>query len=223
MNNARKALSNLVFTGTLRVIITIIMYVTAMMFSFGTYGALASAIDNEDVNASFASSGISFMSGWMVVCVLLIYLESFASQYRAMQVMPVKKEVCIKHTINKVILLVGGMYILEAVLLLGCITDCGFIRTLAMLLVLGTSIAVISLVYSSVLIMRMKNGKGFAIGALIILYSSAPLISGLKGKIYIAVASSENGTAVLGACFLVFAAALAAAEFAKKKAAELIE
>ena len=223
MNNARKALSNLVFTGTLRVIITIIMYVTAMMFSLGTYGALMAVVNNEDVNASFASSGISFMSGWMVVCVLLIYLESFASQYKAMQVMPVKKEVCIKYIINKVILLVGGMYILEAILLLSFTPEYDMIRSLALLLVLGTSIAVISLVYSSVLIMRMKNGKGFAIGSLIILYSLAPLISGLKGKIYIAVASSENGTAALVICAIVFAVFLAAAEFAKKKAAELIE
>ena len=115
------------------------------------------------------------------------------------------------------------MYVLEAVLLLSCTTDFGFVKALAMFFVLAASILFISLIYSLVLILRMKNGRGFTIGSLIILYSIAPLLSGVKGKLYTVIADAANGMSSLAICVIAFAAVLAAAEFTKKKAAELIE
>lgn len=230
MSETKKALSRLMFTGKLRTAIIIIMFAGSMFFSLGTFGTVAAVADNGgDVyaagnggNVSWASLGISFMSGWMIVCVLLISMESFSAQYNVMRVMPVKKGYDVKYNISRISMIISAMCLFEGALFLILIPELGVIRVLAMLFILAAVLALASVVYSVTLIMRMKGGRGLTLGSLLVLYSVEPLISGLKGKLYIAVASAENGTAALGACILVFVAAIAGAEIAKNKAAELI-
>ncbi|MBQ8781599.1 MAG: hypothetical protein IJZ72_08010 [Oscillospiraceae bacterium] len=237
MSNVKKALAALMFSGKVKIILTLVMFAVIVTFSLGTCGIMASVIEGKEtietsnldmaVIDSGIMAGVSFVAGfasWMIMTIHLMHMEGFAEQYNAMRVMPVKKSWGIRFCIGRTALIVGAMYIPEALLLALNIAECGVFKAAATLMMLAASIALFSVMYSFALYIKLKSGAGrFASFAALGVLMLSSAIGALKGNWYLLVSAYDNGIAALIVSLAVLAASVLAAVYAAKFTSERLD
>ena len=237
MSNVKKALSMLMFSGKAKFILTLVMLVVIVTFSLGTCGMIASVIEGEatiessDLDIAIIDSGmmmgISFVAGfasWMIMTILLMHIESFAEQYSAMRVMPVKKSLGIRFCISRTALIVGAMYIPEALFLVLNITECGMLKTAAAFIMLAASIAIFSVLYSLALYLKLRTNAGrFSSFAAIGVLMMTCLVGAVKGNGYLLTIADDNGIVPLIVSLAVLAVSVFGAVHTAKFTSEKLD